>query len=351
MDSVVLYKLAYELHYTDQNLNEAVNLYRRLIEQFPHCPEAEQARAQLRNIEAHLKKLSFKADNPNSAPHNTQNIPSRQPNSQNTPPTPAARTNYIPQLEQAKPGSTTNHFNHNNNQYQNYPKTDRSNTYNSNNHTNPNINPNQTTQHFSQQNTNRFNQNFQQTTSQPQPNPGVPNSPISGTAPLPHIVPLRQGMQETAATQNTNTIPQTNTIPPGQPSIQQNQKPQPNIPKTPENPPGVNHNLTNAKLDLLATEMQKHRGGVATVLSAIFPGLGQLYSGESLLTKGIAFLSFWLMALSFYIPVYQKMMTDFSNNGLIGIFSKPEYFIGSLIIIIAWLLNLRQIIIHYKENQ
>jgi hypothetical protein len=51
MDSSVLYKLAYELQYSDQDYMEALKVYKRIVDQFPDSPEAEYAQSQIINLE------------------------------------------------------------------------------------------------------------------------------------------------------------------------------------------------------------------------------------------------------------------------------------------------------------
>ena len=58
MDSSVLYKLAYELHYTDQNFGEALKVYKKIVNEYPNSPEAEYAKTQIISIENLAEKKS-----------------------------------------------------------------------------------------------------------------------------------------------------------------------------------------------------------------------------------------------------------------------------------------------------
>ncbi len=44
------YTVAYDTHYTEQDLREALNKYVVLIDKYPHSVEAEYARTQIQNI-------------------------------------------------------------------------------------------------------------------------------------------------------------------------------------------------------------------------------------------------------------------------------------------------------------
>ncbi len=72
MDSSVLYKLAYELHYTDQNFSEAVKVYQKIINDYPNSAEAEYAKTQIQSIQKMVDKKPQAINLGLERPHNKQ---------------------------------------------------------------------------------------------------------------------------------------------------------------------------------------------------------------------------------------------------------------------------------------
>jgi hypothetical protein len=47
-----MYQIAYKLHYTEKNLNEALVVYQEIVNKFPDSPEAGYSKTQIENIES-----------------------------------------------------------------------------------------------------------------------------------------------------------------------------------------------------------------------------------------------------------------------------------------------------------
>ncbi len=95
-----------------------------------------------------------------------------------------------------------------------------------------------------------------------------------------------------------------------------------------EEKPIVKPPATQEDIITLLNQLEEHRIGLATVLSIIFPGLGQIYKGS--LAKGFIFMIIWLFGVYFY---FQWVISSIYGFGF-------GHFFVALLLLIGWIVNL-----------